>query len=585
MDNPLEVDLEVIGLLIGASSVCTFNDMAVIKGYNAAFVPTNCRDLVIRWHLIINDDGSRLAYTDERITQSYGLPMMSEDELLSLLDVSRHVLGWLPKAACHIGSPSASYNIGWSSPDPISPRCALEKVIISGGTGFLSAGAEFSFGRKDKSPTIKRDMAYFEALNSLSTSYVVLYDMKDHRAWLCNGVNALLHLVRASIQQDRSSAFRQEFLLDPAALQEEPDDTSPEAAVRFLRNRHNLALPLFKDLDQTHLEEATANGRTIATEYRTSQLVSLKNRVGHIMEVLEQLLDYQASVDVISSAATSGLPMKLSPRSRLEGYRFMDIAARRPVTAKTTKLEIFNGAGKSWVDFVRALKAVTLFGEGFGELIQPPDHDIDEVCQSWRTVPCDRDYLTVGEYDLSQIIQQEGSMSSNPVKLVPGIFWDTAQQRTCLSHCANNKSVENGSQGLRMQAACDPAQALVPMSFMRAFTRSGSQPSVGTDGAVIFGRSRFHLWKWPDHGEPTREQTAPADENVATTDTPTAHLDTEPRNRNTGEKDIWTGISSFFLSASRPSTSNLPTETKRQRKAEERTRMSRVMASAREFLS
>ncbi len=143
---------------------------------------------------------------------------------------------------------------------------------------------------------------------------------------VANGLHALLHLVRASLQHDRDSDLAGECLFIRADLREEPDVSSPKAAISFLRNRHNLECPIFPNLDDIRTEEATSGGLTTKIEYGTSSSILLKDRVNDIMYILEQLTDYQATLD-----RSKGIPLRLMPRSQLEGYRFMDIAARRPL--------------------------------------------------------------------------------------------------------------------------------------------------------------------------------------------------------------------------------------------------------------
>jgi len=459
------------------------------------------------------------------------------------------------------GSPFANYDIGWSSPDFVGPGCAFEKLIISGGPGFLSAAAEFSFGSKDRSPLIKRDTAYFDTLNSLSSSYVVLYDVQDRRAWLSNGLHTLLHLVRASLQRDRDSELAAECLFDQSKLQEEADVHSPRAAINFLRNRHNLEQLIFPDLEDIRTEQATTAGQTSKTEYRTSTGVLLKDRINQIIYVLEQLIDFQSGADT----RPAGIPLKLTPRSKLEGYRFMDIAARRPVTPRVVNLGVSNGYSKSWVDFTRAIKAVTLFGEGFGELISPVPHDVGtpKTCPGWETLPRSRDYLAVSAYDLSRIIRQEGSMTSVPLKLAPGVYWHTASALEAFTCTCNAASMQGAVQGRNAKDAaiptshrhpfaqlrlCDPVQVLLPDNkLIRRVSRTSCPPGgiastshssgegrgrgnllfrhLGNDCAVIFGRSELFPWHWPDRGNPKPGHTTPAEREMSS----------EPTGLKTGE--------------------------------------------------
>lgn len=401
----------------------------------------------------------------------------------------------------------------------MGPGCALQKFIISGGPGFLSAGAEFSLGRKDQSPLItRREAAYFDSLNSLSRSYIILYDTLDCRAWLSNGLHTLLHLVRASLRHDKGfSDLADECLFDPLKLQEDPEPSSPKAAINFLRSRHNLEQPIFPDLDNIRTEQATSATQTLETEYRTSSKVRLKDRVNNIIYALEQLIDHQANLDVYAS----GVPLRLTPRGKLEGYRFMDVATGRPLSPRVISLDVFSGAGKSWVDFTRSIKAVTLFGEGFGELLEPrgPDNGKSNMCDHWKTLPKDKDHLAVAAHDLVKIFRQEGSVAHIPLQLAAGIFWEPA---ALFEPCV--------CKGKRWRA-CNHAQALLPKSLLKTAQRHPAPPLqslIGDKAAVVFGRSSIFPFSWPDRGDPTPAK-APDSESRIAEPSPPEHSSPRPR--------------------------------------------------------
>jgi len=364
----------------------------------------------------------------------------------------------------------------------------------------------------------------------------VFYDTQDRRARLSNGLHTLLHLVRASLHEDQKGDFSDECLLNQFAFEEDNDDVaSPKAAIKFLKSRKNLEQPIFPTLDEIRTEQATVHspgGQTTITHYRETTTVRLKDRVCQIMDVLWQLLDHQATLDIF----TAGLPVRL-PRGKLEGYRFMEVATRRSITPRVVHLRAFEGAGKSWVDFMRAIRAVTLFGEGFGELIAPWTDKVNQiapsnsgaVCNRWKTLPKNRDCLAASCYDLSRILRQEGSATSNPVMLAPGILWN--QSTTAFERCAcasprNNKNLNMlKGDGALLRASdllrrpCDKVQVLLPSSSRLTgsiLPRSGSLSTssssswiLGTDTtgnrAVIFGRSELFPWRWPDLGDPEME--------------------------------------------------------------------------------
>ncbi|KAK4451988.1 hypothetical protein QBC34DRAFT_436242 [Podospora aff. communis PSN243] len=292
----LEISLDAMALLVGAPRLALFNGHAVLKGHNAAMVlAAESPDQMMLWHFICNEDGSRLPYSDPRIKSSF---VVEEVSALERIRGARHLLGWASNVSYNIGSPLADYKIGWSDPDHAGPGCALEKVVISGGPEFLTAAFEFSLGRKDKAPVIKRGMSgYIDTLCSLATSYTVLYDIRDRRGWLSNGLHTLLHLVRASLEHDREGPLSAECLLDPSDLREDPDPTNPQAAINFLRDQSNLGRSIFRGSDELRTEETRKGESATKTEYRSTHQVLLRDRVNHLASVLEELIDHQASFE------------------------------------------------------------------------------------------------------------------------------------------------------------------------------------------------------------------------------------------------------------------------------------------------
>jgi hypothetical protein len=383
----------------------------------------------------------------------------------------------------------------------------------------MSMGAEFSLGRKDKSPMINRLTSYFDSLTSLSSSPIIFYDVHDHRAWLSNGLHALLHLVRASLKLDSDSDLAEECLLQPSDLTEDSDPSSPKAASKFLRNRTNLELPIFENPDEIRTEEVTIVGQPSSkTHHRISTSIRVKDRVEQLMYILEQLIDYQVKLDTFPS----GVPLRLTPREKLEGYRFMDMAARRPLTPRVTHLQSFGGAGKSWVDFSRAIKAVTLFGESFGELISPSTNLL-ETCPYWEALPSGRDYLAASAYDLSRIQRQEGSVSvaSNTIQLARGVFWQKCPEAVKPCSCFKQRLTSDAI----WHKACNRVQVLLPRSMLFLHNSQMFEP-IGAEAGFVFGRSEYFPWRWPNNGDPTPGRPLSAHSGTPGTEPPISELTT-----------------------------------------------------------
>lgn len=94
----LEVPLNIMAGLARADRVDQFNGKVYIKGFSTMLAPTKQFKEVVYWHLIYNEDGSRISYLDDNLNR---------DALAGTPDLTahRHVLGWCSEARFYSGEP------------------------------------------------------------------------------------------------------------------------------------------------------------------------------------------------------------------------------------------------------------------------------------------------------------------------------------------------------------------------------------------------------------------------------------------------------------------------------------------------
>jgi hypothetical protein len=136
------------------------------------------------------------------------------------------------------------------------------------------------------------------------------------------------------------------------------------------------------------------------------------------------------------------------------------------------------------VDLTRSIRAITLLGKGFGEIIKP-SKDANSLCQNWKHVPTGKDYLVARTSTLKEICKRHGNHSSNPMELANEIYWHKPDKLFEPCECKS--------------ASCDRVQVLLPASLG---SKRHPQPFGYDNGAVIFGRSRRFPWHWPSEGDP-----------------------------------------------------------------------------------
>ncbi|RGP71793.1 pfs domain [Fusarium sporotrichioides] len=296
--------------------------------YSTALVPTGRMNDMILWHLYYSDNGSRLPYPDPQ-----GLDRAAEMD----------------------------YDIKASKLERPGKEFALEKITFSVGQ-FVTGGCQFAIGRKDCHIQITQG-SFINKLKWLDKKFVTLWDVEDERGWLINGNAALLHLLRSYLQDSLTDKFKSEFHFQPTSFQESRNPHSADSVLEVLLNEANQKLELYDNDISIH------NGQPIASR------TTIKDRIDELYETLEKLIDFQAT----SESSSKGLNAKPYFQDYLHGWDFMDIATNR--SPFFLRKATFGLSMLGWPDMTRSISAITLFGKGFGDLIQATDTPAHGACR------------------------------------------------------------------------------------------------------------------------------------------------------------------------------------------------------------
>jgi hypothetical protein len=136
----------------------------------------------------------------------------------------------------------------------------------------------------------------------------------------------------------------------------------------------------------------------------------LKHLACAITAILEQMIDHQAD-----------LPARTAPNEVLEGYEFMDIVEPAgPIRPKKHRIQ---GMKDGWATFVKAIDAVVIFGQDFGELVQAASVSTAS-CPRWRTMPHGEQLLAAPLARLQYIAARKGgNLKAEPLKLTHDTYW------------------------------------------------------------------------------------------------------------------------------------------------------------------
>ncbi|GCB17283.1 hypothetical protein AAWM_00168 [Aspergillus awamori] len=447
-DPGLEIPL---GLLAGLSQVrraTTFDGKTVLKGFSVMLIPTKFSNDIVMWHMLHADSDKRLSYLEAQ-------PFAPISITGADLEKSRHLLGWCSDMKFYAGTSEARYTVQGSRLQYPTGKSALANVSISIGH-LIRGGTPFSVGTKDLHP---RRTCYVTKMRWISQRFLVLWDVEAKRGWLVNGASALLHLLRASLEQERRSKFGRRLLFNPDELQEAAEPYRHESALDVLLSESNMKLRIYAE---------------------KNDFICFQDRIEDFYDHLETIFDYQLRSDYSQVH-----------RSCLDGWDFHDLATEKdPVYPRRAKID---PEGSSWIDLTRSIHAVTLLGRGYGEIIRPNS----SICPSWASLPEGKSYLAASLADLRDIMEAYGGDPyGTPVRLTNSLVWymieSTAMECRCLE--------------LRGNCHSDLAQVILPSTLIRDLGDSFTAYK-GDKGAVFFGFNSKHQWYWKDHGKPSRQET------------------------------------------------------------------------------
>lgn len=355
-------------------------------------------------------------------------------------------------------------------------------------------------------------------LQWISTKYVVLWDEEEKKGWLVNGTSALLHLVRTSLNHYSEDDFSSAFLFDPSKMEDRMDH-KPNSAVKVLISDLNRDLEVYpgsrERFDQEESTHTDGSGGDVKSTKKRGYFL-FEDLVKQHLSNLEQVIDYQRR-----AATQDGLKMKMTVRKHLEGWDFVELATDHDPYARVATLQAL---GYGWVDFVRSIGSVILFGRGFGEIIRPANFGSD-MCRHWTSLPSDRYYLAVSMADLSKIMAKHGDPWSSPPRPVHELIW----------HCPNgvHSACSCRSRGGRggwgrhaVHQHHDPVQVFYPQaSELVLRTRLRGPERLDTTGAVVFGHNISWRYRWTDAADGTLEKgepSSPSSTHLFTTSAPSS---------------------------------------------------------------
>lgn len=331
----------------------------------------------------------------------------------------------------------------------------------------MVAGLMIALGKKDKPTRLTRGTSLSASLDWVADQPVVFYDVDNRRAWLVDGASALLYMVRASIERDRErEAYRGKWRFN--------GQLNGRSPIEILSDLDNMNTALY-------LDHQKRNG----SGAKEDVLYSFQDRVQEILQNLEALIDSQ-----VLAAAQDGYWIRKSGAAFAKtavGFDFWDAA--KPPGLINGRVHSLQTGGYGWIDYIRSIGALVIFGNEFGELICA--ESTDSLCPSWRSVQSGADFMCASVQTLKVVQKAKVTTRLGPGELTNGIIWssrcDLFKPCQCLTPPPRN----------RASSHVDPVQVLLPKGKRAQLDVAQACSKItlcelGDHGAVVFGHTPYH---------------------------------------------------------------------------------------------
>ena len=457
-EQGLEIPLEIMAALGGARHVSEFDGGLVLKGYSAMFVPINCQQNSVQWHLICARGEDRISYREAsiRCPNRVLLGELNHEKL----STTRTFLGWWKEAETHLATADVDYgNIHWSKAKEASSTTRL----TGGNVGFskiISAQMSFVLGAKDGPYHYSQQEPFQKTIDRAEKFPIVLYDQKDRRAWLVSALAVILHIIQLRNHNNP-------FVVGGNNVQISPLDPSRQGNAAREAVAKNKSLKLFD------------------CETNEEKGYCFRDAILDTWSVLDGLMEQEAKTQ-----ATPGMAVHTTRQTTLYGWELMGVVEEeRHLKHKAQVLE--KTAGR-WYDLVKDVDAVVLFASGLGDIIRPRSESA-ELCRKWRSLPKEKDYLAVCVPMLETFYAKAGHRQDHQYLTSAKLQWHLGSM--LFEKCADIAS---------NCCKCDRLQQVYHNSY-GVFRRRTTPGILEANGCVVFGQAHHSLW---GHGNIARRQNA-----------------------------------------------------------------------------
>jgi hypothetical protein len=364
----LEIPLQLMAELAGAYHAVEFEGGILMKGFSTILVPVECHNGSIQWHLIYNDTETSIQYSDAKSRCSNRMKLDKVDH--KLLQTTRAFLGWWRTSTLNLGTKNVRYEDIRSS--KASPAKTTMKVTGGsiGFTHFGSATLNYVLGQKDIRFHVARSGRLEQILDAADLLPICLYDIAEKRGWLVLASDLLLHITWTRHRTKPWLVDGNTVCLEAANT----DSNGPRAARESILNM--------------------ASTKLISNRNTGSEDYLLRDYIAETWSLMSCMLAKNQEHD-----AEPGVEIHNTRRCKIRGYEFLSLVHSESTLLKKETIIKHDHGG--WLNILKKTSNLILFGEGFGEIIEPmipTGRSMDtpqpsRMCPRYATLPRNEEFL------------------------------------------------------------------------------------------------------------------------------------------------------------------------------------------------
>ncbi|KAK1809296.1 hypothetical protein LTR12_016351 [Friedmanniomyces endolithicus] len=463
-EKGLEIDLGLMTELANAHRVVTFDDLLILNGLCSMLVAVAEDAGSVFWHYILGSVGRPVSLNDAREHCKQAALVNA-----SALPRSRHFVGLTTSSIVLTGTKHANYDIGFTGPNFVSTGYAVKDLTI------FAMSAKLVPGHKDTRFTHSKAECYELQIGYVKSTRVLFYDVQEDRAWLVNGLDALLHLSRAYLSSPNAEPAEYDLHTHLVEQFQHRDFVKGrwQTAHEVLCNPKNLKIRIGHTYEPDN--EASSAGLDEAP-HSTLPGMYFNDVVSNFCEIMREIKAYNE--DARRRDAEQITAKRPFASKQIVGFGFADIMSKQQtMQPRFAKLK---SSGQSWSKVAAQAGAINILGSGFGRLLS-----LSNSCKKCTEVPNGFSFLTTSTEMLRRIAEERGIVGDDYLQLAKGIYLHRPDGPSQSQEC----DCDATTHGIKCNVSVDELQFRTPGAGTIP-SRHANTADTLRGGAVVIGRKK-----------------------------------------------------------------------------------------------